>query len=447
MSKDYHHRKKTSNKDIDDDLSYHDNDNDDDISLDDEDVAFIRGLDHLPPSRNPGIRPRQTRVSRPEPKERNLATGSAINPNKPIGGGLPPSIAALRNKKKKSAASNASSTSSRIASGGIIGMTSAQPLTSNRSLTHGVSFNMNLPVHNTNNSDSLDADTELTAAEIYGDGVGLGADPGRGRNPRKNNPHRQRSSGDDSGQFLEKEAVLANLGENVDSMAAAASVVTYGTYNLQSKKVKDGDHVLVSIAILDAAAGIDRGEGNLSSRPPKTKAPVNKFGFPQGQGNTEDEKKGPHVYVLCKVRAVHFTGNAREYTVKRFDTEMEQRADRGVMEWIEKGCPGHEAAMAAAKHTPSPPGESGHGSAGFCDNKCFHAISKFCKTGLSATKGFLKDHATRCLSGQAPYRIEIKITTVNLLVICAIIVAFLEQIKHIFEGSSNGDRVMSYTVL
>jgi len=47
-----------------------------------------------------------------------------------------------------------------------------------------------------------------------------------------------------------------------------------------------------------------------------TRVPVNRLGFPQGQGETKEEKSGPWIYVLATVTAVHFEEDARYYTVQ-----------------------------------------------------------------------------------------------------------------------------------
>ncbi len=60
-----------------------------------------------------------------------------------------------------------------------------------------------------------------------------------------------------------------------------------------------------------------------------TVAPVNRYGFPQGEGRTEEEKGGPYTFVLATVKHVHFDEDDRYYTVVRADTGTEQRADSG----------------------------------------------------------------------------------------------------------------------
>jgi hypothetical protein len=60
-----------------------------------------------------------------------------------------------------------------------------------------------------------------------------------------------------------------------------------------------------------------------------TVAPVNKYGYPSGEGTTELEKNGPYTFVLATVKHVHFDEDDRYYTIVRSDTGTEQRADSG----------------------------------------------------------------------------------------------------------------------
>ena len=56
---------------------------------------------------------------------------------------------------------------------------------------------------------------------------------------------------------------------------------------------------------------------------------VNRYGFPDGQGDSAEERKGPYIYALATVRRIHFGENQQYYTVQRADHGGEQRADAG----------------------------------------------------------------------------------------------------------------------
>ena len=58
---------------------------------------------------------------------------------------------------------------------------------------------------------------------------------------------------------------------------------------------------------------------------------VNRHGFPDGQGDSPEERKGPYIYALATVKRIHFGENQQYYTVQRADPGGEQRADAGEL--------------------------------------------------------------------------------------------------------------------
>ena len=110
-----------------------------------------------------------------------------------------------------------------------------------------------------------------------------------------------------------------------ENVVAAAAVVAAGTAggNMRSHtQFAVDDYVLVFLNVLNHTNSED-------SRDAFTVNPVNKFGFPRGEGKTAEEQNGPYVYVLATVRKVHFDEDLRYYTVARADCDTEQRADTG----------------------------------------------------------------------------------------------------------------------
>jgi len=293
-----------------------------------------------------------------------------------------------------------------------------------------------------------------TAEEIYGPGESYGGGGGSPWNSKRpGRMHQYHSSTNLSGlsnhsdagkSFVGKEALLENLEENNQSMAAAADFVRGSSNpdtNIQRRFIRKLDYVLVSTVVLDGARGSEAGDDPLGP----TIESVNKYGFPKGRGKKDIHKKGPYVYVLCEVLSAHFDGNVPYYKVKRFDTGAEQKADRGDLEWIEKGTEGQKAAMDAAKQKPdTKSGAVDPLSTNCLNNKCFHVVGRYCWKGLLAVTGCFKDQASKCLSGKAPYTIELKFTTVNFLVLCAVIVAFLEHFKHFLRVADYDIRVADY---
>jgi hypothetical protein len=98
------------------------------------------------------------------------------------------------------------------------------------------------------------------------------------------------------------------------------------------------------------------------------------------------------------------------------------------MEPIEKNSDGEQAAMIAAKHFRGPSGKSKRAVDPNRFGRFVARISSFVTSAIVS----LKEQATIFLSGDGPYRFEIKITTVNFLVLCSFIVAFLDQAKLAF---------------
>lgn len=94
------------------------------------------------------------------------------------------------------------------------------------------------------------------------------------------------------------------------------------------------------------------------------------------------------------------------------------------------------AAMAAARQKEET-GDHDHGH----NNSCIAAFRrKLCRFFLSITR-FVHSQASKCLSGQAPYRFEMKVTTVNILVLCSIIVAFGDQMRYAWLSPACDDAV------
>jgi hypothetical protein len=113
--------------------------------------------------------------------------------------------------------------------------------------------------------------------------------------------------------------------QNVAAAVIVAAESSQGAKNNKSQhhiKFMVNDKVLVFLTLLNVTNMED----------PKdtfTVAPVNKAGFPVGEGSVDIEKTGPYTFVLATVKHVHFDEDDRYYTVVRGDTGTEQRADSG----------------------------------------------------------------------------------------------------------------------
>jgi len=138
-------------------------------------------------------------------------------------------------------------------------------------------------------------------------------------------------------QSIRSPAALGELDQSLKSQANSESekVATSGTsvvtstpsngnaVSRQIKKFAVGDTVLVLLALLNVTNVDD-------SKDTFTVAPVNRMGFPQGEGRPDEEKMGPYRHVLATVNHVHFDEDDRYYTIIRADTGTEQRADSGT---------------------------------------------------------------------------------------------------------------------
>ena len=112
-----------------------------------------------------------------------------------------------------------------------------------------------------------------------------------------------------------------------ENVAAAAAVVAASSQGGSSKsrhvQFAVNDHVLCFLTLLNVTNMED-------AKDTFTIAPVNRFGYPAGEGATEFEKSGPYSFVLATVKHVHFDEDDRYYTVVRADTGTEQRSDSGT---------------------------------------------------------------------------------------------------------------------
>lgn len=236
-----------------------------------------------------------------------------------------------------------------------------------------------------------------------------------------------------------------------ENVAAAVTVVAASEAGASASKSRHikfavNDTVLVFLTLLNVTNMED----------PKdtfTVAPVNKYGFPAGEGRTEAEKSGPYTFVICTVRHVHFDEDDRYYTVERADTGTQQRADSGWMEPL-ADPEGIEAAMNAARKTvrstQDKPEEVLEETGFFqeCMDTCMDIISwpsdfivstllPFYRRLRLATKLLV----TELLLGEPPFSCKIRVTGINLLVFCSIAFLFLEAMNLAFLPADFDDEM------
>jgi hypothetical protein len=95
------------------------------------------------------------------------------------------------------------------------------------------------------------------------------------------------------------------------------------------------------------------------------------------------------------------------------------------------GSPGESAAMIAASQKPSITNDQKVKRKWF-DHEYMMTLYQFWQNFCNTFTGFCKDQANRFVTGKSPYRIQFHFTTVNFLVVCSLVVAFLEKIYHSF---------------
>lgn len=161
---------------------------------------------------------------------------------------------------------------------------------------------------------------------------------------------------------------------------------------------------------------------------------VNKCGFPEGRGESEREQQGPFVYVLATVIKVHFEEDAQYYTVIRADTNEEQRADSDMMVHISlPRC--EEAAYRAATMKSSRDFGSTHArvekSLVFQFVYDMYLVRRFSEF-WRRVRDMIKMQAFLFLNGYSPYSFSLRITVVNVLVLCSIWFVFYDMVKFAF---------------
>lgn len=199
---------------------------------------------------------------------------------------------------------------------------------------------------------------------------------------------------------------------------------------------------------------------------------VNRYGFPPGEGATPEEQRGPYIYVLCTVKEVHFEEFAAYYTVDRCDTGAEQRADADFMEPL-RSDRGKAAALRAATQTSADEqGASGEfeGDGGAFDRTvdisnrakfisaiaiCFaYMLLPFLWTfdffyyyvGVSflvplwqTCLRHLRRQGRFILNGLNPYVCRVRLTMVNVIVLCSTWYMFIDQARLVFFPAEADD--------
>ena len=213
---------------------------------------------------------------------------------------------------------------------------------------------------------------------------------------------------------------------NWESTVAAAAFVAASTNapgaKRQTKQYNAGECVLVYLNLLN--------HQNRQDDPVDiTIAPVNDLGYPKHKGRTEAEKQGPFKYLICTVVQVHFDEDERYYTVRRGDTETEQRADPSVMHPISNEA-AIEMAFRAAKRSRRNDAELS--ARGVEEQNFLRSFRewpiRFYRNRLvpwyRKTRARVKVVSAHLLQGDTGYAFKIRLTGINFLVLCSFIYLF-----------------------
>jgi len=292
---------------------------------------------------------------------------------------------------------------------------------------------------------SMDDNEHFSAASSGIMKIGMGRKASRRTSHSISNRHSKSSSQN----FDSFDTALSSLGQTSNSewenVAAAAAVVAAGvgagSKNLSNLQFAVGEKVLVFLNIMNHTNSVDPQEAF-------TVQPVNKFGYPRGQGGNFEEQQGPFVYVLATVQKVHFDEDIKYYTVARADTGTLQRADTAWMEQC-KSPEGIESALRAARETSWSMADVKKTNK---ESMSFERLVAFISWPIRFHKNKLvpfyrkfrselKELASSLLFGDSPFSCSLRCTGINLLVICSFIYLFLETATLAFFPSTSFDEV------
>jgi class 3 adenylate cyclase len=233
---------------------------------------------------------------------------------------------------------------------------------------------------------------------------------------------------------------LQSSGEDWEQTAAAAAVVA----SRKGHSYSQGDRVLVLLTLLNFTMRQQMQQTGMEEEAVErfkvlmTLAPVNKAGFPDGEGRTESEKSGPFSYVLCTVQQVHFDEDERYYTVVRGDTETEQRAEAAWMEPI-LDEDAMQAALMAARRTKSSLEGNVRGHEGGFGGKVFQTLAnswdiatQWMRSWYITNRLRAKVLVTKILQGDSGFAFKIRLTGINFFVLCSFIFLFLDVVALAF---------------
>jgi hypothetical protein len=164
--------------------------------------------------------------------------------------------------------------------------------------------------------------------------------------------------------------------------------------------------------------------------------PVNKFGYPAGEGHTDDERHGPYSFVLCRVVRVNFEEDERYFTVQRQDTKTSQRADTAWMEPIASSGPAIDAATRAAARNRRTLENPTTSQAPIKRSFKEHWWNSWIQDTWHTQRARLKNSARGYLQSESGFAFRFNLSGVNYLVFAHTIYLFVDVLTLAFLPSS-----------
>ncbi|KAL3919242.1 MAG: hypothetical protein SGILL_003851 [Bacillariaceae sp.] len=258
----------------------------------------------------------------------------------------------------------------------------------------------------------------------------------------------------------------ASDGTSYNSSSVATST-NPSTYSLDSRRqnTRPTGRVYRGYAqddmVLIISGGSDETVTNASVRPRgyigSNTILVNQYGYPSGEGNTVDERQGPYLYILGKVKQIHYEENAVYYTVTRQDNKYDIRGDAGYMEPIrtEEGLDAARRAADGANADQELDDRSGANRSLPEEKRCMlQCIENFCVLLLlpfiwiydifvfvigarlfrwgKIIYRSARNQGSLFLNGLPPYEFSMRLTTVNIIVLCSTYYMFIDQMRLAF---------------
>ncbi len=255
---------------------------------------------------------------------------------------------------------------------------------------------------------------------------------------------------DDIEEGKRRQSVSSKSNPITESLIVPGAISSSSTRNLLPEF--DQILVLVNLEILNSAASSSSSSttNNLA-----TTTKVNKFGFPQGYGRNGQERSGPYLFVACAYKNVRrlsrslkeAAGNTNIVTVERCDTGEWVTMNPDWETYVLEERSAVLAAVAAAKMKSDDKDTFLLAIDHLAHNEAADPASQHANENLQSTDGWngmiqmidskvvpilkqihrrTKALGTRLVQGARPFSCKVRVTGINLLVVCSTLFLFLQ---------------------